>query len=68
MFEIDRERERESEREINESNLLKEYLGDSNRQPQPCHENLECYPWTNPSKSRDGKGQITAAWTPVKSL
>ena len=49
----------EKQREINESDFFKVYLGDSNRQPQPSRENLECYPWTNPSKSKGlvGNGQ-----------
>ena len=39
------EKDREREREINESDFsVKVYLGDSNRQPQPSRENLECYP------------------------
>ena len=37
----EKEREREIERDFY---FLKVHLGDSNRQPQPSRENLECYP------------------------
>ena len=40
-----REREGKREREILIKVIFfKVYLGDSNRQPQPSRENLECYP------------------------
>ena len=35
---------REIERDINEDDFFKVYLGDSNQRPQPSRENIECYP------------------------
>ena len=45
---LERKRERFMKvREINENDFFKGNLGNSNRQPQPGRENLECYPYTN---------------------
>ena len=55
---MERDIECEREREINEMDLLKVYLGDLNRQPRPSREHLEGYPYTNPSKSRESNGNV----------
>ena len=42
--EIEKEKVKKRERDINERYFFKVYHDDSNRQTQPCRENPECYP------------------------
>ena len=47
------DKERWRKKRLKREGLMRVHLRDSNRQPQPSRENLEWYPYSNPSKSKD---------------